>query len=297
MSLASKIMHHGLMGSTKIALKKFILRPYHNLRCRNAPIYQNPTSDELVYIEDQLASIGIKVERAALLDSEFKEFKYNFPFPSEYYGGQNGGVREEKILEHFIAYKFCNLDKFDIGDIYVDVAGAGSPWVKIIREKGYEAYAIDLSIPKESEGIDYYIQSDAKATKFGNSSVAACSLQCAYEMFNKDDDWLFLKECKRILREGGKVVISPLYMHTHHCGYSSPEFFKKGYADAGVKEYIRKDCFGIPFSRKYSPELLKERILDYVEKLGMEYNLFKVDNKTSLGQGIYCHFILVISKI
>lgn len=296
MGFASKIIDYGLAGSAKIGWNRLILWPYHYIRCKNAPIYSNPTSDELLKIEANLESLGITVTQAFLSNAELVEFKNDFRFSVDYLGDKDRGVWDEKILEHFIAYKFCNLDKFNQEDIYVDIACSGSPWAKILREKGYNAYAIDLKIKKKFEGFEYYIQSDAKSTEFGNSSVAALSLQCAYEMFIGDDDLLFLNECKRILRVGGKVVIAPLYMHTHHCGYSTPEYFMKGYSDAGAKEYIRKDCFGIPFSRKYSAILLKKRILNHIEELGMKYELLRVDNKEQLGQGVYCHFILLITR-
>jgi ubiquinone/menaquinone biosynthesis C-methylase UbiE len=296
--LAAKIKKRGLKGSKKIKIvwNRLILRPYNYLRYKNAPIYQNPTSDELADIEEDLKSFGIKVKQALLSNAELEEFKNNFRFPDDYHGGKDGGVWDEKIFEHFIAYKFCKLDKFNRGDVYVDIACSGSPWAKILREKGYEAYAIDLKENKQFEGLEYYIQADAKKTNFHDSAVTACSLQCAYEMFIGYDDQLFLNECNRILRVGGKAVIAPLYMHTHHCGYSSPEYFRKGYADAGAKEYLRKDCSGIPFSRKYSASLLQERILNHIERLGMKYELLRVDNKEKFGQGIYCHFILAVTN-
>lgn len=289
-------MELGLKESMKIGWERIILGLYLSLKYKNAPVYKNPTPDELITIETDLEALGIKVRPVSLSTDEFESFKSSFIFPVDYYGGKNQEVREEKILEHFIAYKFCDIENFTKEDVYVDIAGGESPWAKILREKCVRAYSVDLKTKRGHRKLGYYLQEDAKQTTFNDSSVTACSLQCAYEMFVGDDDWLFLNECNRFLCLNGKVVIVPLYMHTHHCGYSTPEYYRKGYADIGAKEYIRKDSWSIPFSRKYSPDLLKERIMNYVESNRMKYELFKLDNKEELGRGIYCHFILVIKK-
>ena len=89
---------------------------------------------------------------------------------------------------------------------------------------GKNAYAIDLEFAQEYRGLMYYLEDDATATSFASSSVAGMSLQCAYEMFRRDDDVELLVEARRILREGAKLVITPLYMHTHYCAYATPEF-------------------------------------------------------------------------
>ena len=115
-------------------------------------------------------------------------------------------------------------------------------------------------------------------------------------MFQGDHDRLLIKELARILRPGGKVIILPLYMHTHYCAYATPEYFGKGYADVDAKEYIRMDCYGVPSSRKYDARRLKERVLDPIKQAGLSYRLHALRNKAALGTGIYCHFILEIEK-
>jgi len=111
-----------------------------------------------------------------------------------------------------------------------------------------------------------------------------------------EDDTKLIYELARILKPGGKVVILPLYMHTHYCAYSTPEYFGNGYTDSIAKEYIRLDCTGVPSSRKYNPIQLKERVLDPIIAAGLHYRLLVLRNKSEFGQGIYCHFILEIEK-
>ena len=91
-------------------------------------------------------------------------------------------------------------------------------------------------------------------------------------------------------------MVSPLYTHTHHCGYASAENWGRGFADDDGVEYIRRGVRGIPFSRKYSPQSLKTRVLDRVVDNGMHYELYRLSNQSQLGNNVYCHFVLVLRK-
>lgn len=160
-----------------------------------------------------------------------------------------------------------------------------------------EAYAIDLGpVSAAYSSLGYYRSENATATRFASDSVASASLQCAYEMFQGQDDELLIDELARILKPGGCCVIVPLYMHTHYCAYSTPEYFGKGYSDLEAKEYVRLDCYGVPSSRKYDATQLKKRVLDRILKKGMTYRLRVLRNKQDFGANIYCHFILEIVK-
>ena len=183
-------------------------------------------------------------------------------------------------------------------DIYVDIAAAGSPWAQALRErKNINAYAIDLcEIGKAYRHLDYYRVENATSSTFANDSISGASLHCAYEMFVGKDDTNLVKELARILKPGGKVVILPLYLHTHYCAYSTPEYFGKGYSDPNAGEYVRLDCYGVPSSRKYDPLKLKERVLDPILAAGLHYKLSVLRNKNKFGKCIYCHFILEIEK-
>lgn len=296
MELLVKIREKGLAGSLRALHNRLLVRPYLKIKHRKAPVFVGPTETELQSIEQDLSQLGIHCESVRLDPSGFSAFKQEFEFDQAYQDAQMASVADEKSLEHFVAYTFCDLAEFSPDELYVDVAASNSPWTQMLRDRGLNSYSIDLEPSERYGGLDYYLEANAKALPFESGSVRACSLQCAWEMFSGDDDWLFLKECKRVLAPGGAVVISPLYMHTHHCGYSTPDFYRRGYADAGAKEYIGYGLWGIPFSRKYSPEVLKTRIFDYATGLGLEAKLYKLENKQEMGHGIYLHFFLVIRQ-
>jgi len=266
-------------------------------RVRDACVYENPTDQELQQIERRFADAGIKIIDFEPSVEAFHEFKESMILPAEYHAEDLSNVRDEKLLEHWIAAEKLNLWDFSPNDVYVDVAACGSPWAKVLREKfNLRAFAIDLEIPDEFSDLDFYREEDATRTQFADSSVKGISLQCAFEMFMQDDDRNLISECSRILKPGGKVIILPLYMHTHYCAYSTPEYFGKGHSDPAAEEYVRTDCWGVPSSRKYDVGTLMERVLSVIEGAGLTYAIHALRNKAQLGNGIYCHFVLEIEK-
>lgn len=299
MSLIEKFRRHGWRGAAiKVSTKVMHQSGYTKWKFRNAPVYTNPTPQELALIEQRLVAVGIEIHDYAPSPSEFHVFKSQGWFPPRYHGGLNSGVWDEKLLEHWISSERLGVLNYGKDDIFVDVAAAGSPWAQVLRErKGINAFAIDLyEIGEAYRHLDYYRVEDACATSFSDGSVSGASLHCAYEMFMGDDDVRLIHELARILKPGAKAVILPLYMHTHYCAYSTPEYFGKGYSDPEAKEYIRFDCYGIPSSRKYDAETFKERVVYTMDKNRLKYTLLALRNASHLSRGIYCHFILEIEK-
>jgi hypothetical protein len=226
---------------------------------------------------------------------EFIRFVQEANLPSNYHGGLKGGVYYEKLLEHFVAWKFLGLGNcFEVP--YVDIAACSSPWAMILRQKGIEAYAIDLSVPSKYSALGYYRNEDATRTAFANNSVGGVSLQCAFEMFVGSQDVDLLRELSRILMPGGRTVISPLYMHSVPCFYQTPEYYGKPYGDPESQGFIRRDCWGVPASRKYSPETLKSRVWDTAIAVGLLPAIYVLRNKKEIADGVYLHFILVLEK-
>jgi SAM-dependent methyltransferase len=270
-------------------------RIYHRFRTRSSPAYRNPTESDLIEIERRIQSLNMSCHDLVVDSDEFMQFVQQAGFPPNYHGGITGGVYIEKLLEHFVAWKLLTLGE-SFHTPYVDVAACSSPWAKILRRKGIESYAIDLSVPLEYSCLSYYRREDATKTSFKDGSIGGVSLQCAYEMFVGHHDIELLKEFGRILKPGGRAVISPLYTHTHPCYYQTPEHYGKPYGDPGAQGYVRRDCWEVPSSRKYSPETLKTRVWDNAIKVGLEPNLHVLRNKHELPVGIYLHFILVLDK-
>lgn len=300
MNLVGALRKHGVVGTATRAARlgaRMGSTAYHKWATRHAPQYQNPSDDELERIERDLKARGVLVEDYEPDPQPFFDFKDAGYFPSNWYGGVRGGVWDEKHLEHWIASEILELSTFSTTDVYVDIAACSSPWAKTLRErKNINAFAIDLEIGSDFSTLPYYRSENATATSFESGSVRAASLHCAYEMFSRNDDIELIAELARILQPGGRVVIVPLYMHTHYCAYSTPEFYGKGHSDPRAKEYVRRDMVGVPSSRKYDVDTLKQRVLNAIEAAGLRYRMRALRNKNELGKGIYCHFILQVDK-
>lgn len=299
MVLAEKVKRYGIRGAMRRAVLIGCRRSgYFQWRFRNAPVYSDPTVADLEIIERDLEAAGIEVNDLTPDPAGFEQFKSRNYFSDSYHGGINSGIWDEKLLEHWLASELLGLEHFGEDDVYVDIAASHSPWARELRERhSLKSYAIDLArVAPEYRELPYYRQEDATITSFPASSVRGASLQCAYEMFQGDADKRLIGELARILEPGGKVVILPLYMHTHPCAYSTPEYFGRGYVDEGAKEYIRHDTFGVPASRKYNAQSLKSRVLEVIGEHGLRYRLSAIRNKAALGRGIYCHFVLEIFR-
>ena len=297
MNLLQKVRRHGLRRSIEIA-SYLAGNGYAKWRTRNVQDFMPPTSPEEAEIERLLTELGANIVDYTPDPSGFAEFQAAGHFPPDYHGGRDGPVWDEKLLEHWIAAELLGLAQYGAQDIYIDIAAGGSPWAKALRSAyAGQAFAIDLSLDgSDYKGLDYYRVENGTCTSFEDASVSGASLQCAFEMFMRDDDVGLIKEFARILKPGGKAIILPLYLHTHYCAYASPRYFGKGYCDAGAKEYVCRDWDTIPSARYYDTSVFKRRILDTIESLGMHYRILALRNKADFGDNIYCHFILEIIR-
>jgi SAM-dependent methyltransferase len=270
-------------------------RTYHLLRTLNAPGYHNPTEAELNEIEHRMSAVGMPVRDLMVDASEFGRFRLRYRFPPGYQGGEASGVYAEKLFEHFIAWKMLGLDRAE-GLTYVDIAACSSPWAHLLRCEGIRAFATDLQVHPDFRHLDYYLCEDATRSGFAADSIDLASLQCAYEVFLGGHDIDLLRELSRILSPGGKVVICPLYMHVAACYYQTPEFYGAPYGEPDATRYVRRDCWGVPASRKYSPESLKARVWDSALGFGLTPAIYALRNKHEVSKDIYLHFILVLQK-
>lgn len=296
---AKGVKRYGLRGALGKSFEisvRYAQRQRNLWKYRAAQEYKSPTEAENCLIEEALTQEGIVPHDLCVDVASFETFKQEFDFPPEYYAGDTG-VREEKLLEHYIAYTLGGIGEFSAGERYVDVAAHNSPWVALLRTKhDISAVGIDLHIPDELLATGFYFVEDATNTSFEDKSVALLSLQCAYEMFAGNDDVKFIDEAARILKPGGKAVIVPLYLHTHHCFYASAEHYGTGPSDAGATAYIRREAIGVPFSRKYDPVTLKERLLSRIVANDLQYRLLVLRNPSDVDAGVYCRFVLEITK-
>ena len=269
---------------------------YTNLH-KDAPTMKKISLDELNNIQKELNHIGIQVQDYCINIRKFGEFKTKYMEVCQGYSNHGESIQDEKILEHFIAYERMDVEGYSKNDIYIDVAAGHNVWAKLLREKNkIQSFAIDLNIAESLKEYNYYLEQDATNTNFEDESVSGMSLQCAFEMFMYDDDKNLILEASRILKKGGKLVISPLYLNTHYCSSCSPEYYNRGLSDPEAIEYLRINSWGIPSSRHYDSKNLFSRILKTIEECGMQYKIYRIRNLDDINEGLYLNFLLEITK-
>ncbi len=208
-----------------------------------------------------------------------------------------GEASIEKQLEHYLTMKYLPVLS---GDTVIDVAAASSPFVKILKEKmGISGYKLDQVYQPGLRNDE--IGCDAGAIPVSDEFADVLTLHCAFECFQDPSDVLFASEAVRVLRPGGRLGIVPLYLDDVHFVKTGPRYDKrKVKVEADALWLWRDDKYEKePFSRHYSPDSLKGRVIDHMNGLTCEIvhfsNLDEVRDRFP-GQRIYCHFLLKAVK-
>ena len=206
-------------------------------------------------LRNRLETAGVPVVDAPIDLGEFEDWLDRYALLGRFYR-RFGEMRIEKCLEHFIVARELRLRR---GDTYVDVASAGSPWARVLRRRGVEAYRLDLIYRPGVRGIN--IGGDATATGLPAGFARAVSIQCAFELFFGETDRQFLEETARVLAPGGRAAITPLYLDDAHFVLHSPVALPPpGSEEPDAVRVWRDDEFRAPYSRHYSPEAFADRI-------------------------------------
>lgn len=266
------------------------------IQYQNAPKVPEVTGDLLKNLENDLRKKVLCEDIKYFDDVEFENFKKDLNFGNAYHEDTNRRYKR-KIMEFYFVYKFLGLEEWNAEDIYLDVGAAGSPFAQYLREKGINAYALDLKKGRYDR-LPYYLVEDATNMHFADNSVQGISAQSAFEMFVGDADTKFVKEAARILKPGGKVIIAPLYMHEQYLSTVSPNYYHKGFADEGSFECIRTDCRGgVPMGRFYSVDKLYERVLAVAHESGLNTKVYILPNEiVEKDDFVYLKFILEMCK-
>lgn len=258
------------------------LRAKHDVKIVRYINHQHPARTEC--IKEKLEKNGIPVNRIKISKNEYNDYIKRASYNEEYYSDNI----IEKRLEHFICYKLLKLsDK----DVFVDIASEHSPLCEIMqRLTGCKGFMQDIMYPS---GIhDNRIGSDAAVLPVPDCFFSSASATCSLEHFEGDTDIRFMKEMRRVLRPGGKVVIVPLYLYPTACYVTDPIMSVPGEVpfDAPV---LCIENWGNRHARFYSPETLKERLITH--NPDMEFQILLLENPNDFSDPVhcYCRFIMI----
>jgi len=241
-------------------------------------------------LKDRLLEIGVPVEDVDIDVSDFERWLDDFSEIKKHYQSM-GDVKIEKCLEHYLSFRYLNISN---GDVYVDIAASGSPWADILNKRKIRSYRLDLSYPNGIHGIN--IGADAGDTQLPDGFATVLSAQCAFECFMGDADIRFIRESDRILNEGGRYGIMPLYLDDVYFVATSPYCNQKDITiESEAMKVWRDDEYKAPFSRHYSPESFRKRIYSSIPE-NMTGKVLYFRNLTDVmkhyqGQRIYCFFM------
>lgn len=267
------------------------------IQYKDEPRVPDLTFQDLDRIEESLKRYVDVVGIDWFNESDFKKYEKQLGFENEYNKIHNPRYRR-KIMEYYCVDKLLGFNVWNKDDIYVDIGACGSPFAKYLREKRkIKAYAVDISEGKY-ENIEYYIKEDATKMHFGDGELRGISAQSAFEMFVGTADIDLIKEISRCLKQKGRAIICPLYMHRKYLSTVSPNYYHKGFADPGSLECIRTDCGGgIPLGRFYDAESLNRRILITARQYGLKPVIHSLPQEVVEKDAfVYLKFILCLEK-
>ncbi|MFC1920725.1 class I SAM-dependent methyltransferase [Chloroflexota bacterium] len=262
----------------KNALKQSIV----NLHINNEEIKRE-------FIESGFPVIDYHIDK-----EDFSRWLREIRFPADY----SLAYREaftEKALEHYLAAKILELND---DDVFIDVAASFSPWYEL-SEKYYKcsSYAVDLLLPPDKND-PRLIQCDATSMPFEDGSITRMALHCALEMFENEDDTNLVKEAARVLKPGGRLVISPLYMRHFYGIWTGLKANRKG-IEYGKAKRVWEDI--VPrrrFCRYYDVGAFQERISGITDKMNAE--IYYITNENEVKQApedlVYIKFVACLTR-
>ncbi len=218
-------------------------------------------------IKNKFMEMGFSVIDYTVNVEDYKKWLSEIDYEQNYpdYTRIFGQSLCEKQFQHYVSLKLLDISK---DTVVLDVASSVSVFPEIVRKK-YDSIIYKQDIEYQWGVNDYVIGSFASDIPLPDKSIDCMTLHCSLEHFEDMEDFKFFKEAHRILRNGGKVCVIPLYMADEYCIRTSPEVWLSKY-----KVYSKCPKFdkraGIIIdnnirqrqSKFYSVEILKEELLN-----------------------------------
>ena len=228
----------------------------------------------------------------------FNNVSYSTNYPAYCKEFSKDNYLHTKALQHYISIELLDLKE---DDIYIDIASSQSVCPDIIK-KYYtkNIYRQDL---RYAEGINgEYIGSNGDNIPLEDNSVTKIALHCSIEHFENNSDIGFLHEASRILKKGGKIVITPLYMSLEPVIFTSPSIWNSKYKDSdsfpkfsqGYNLILDENMKQRQEKYFSSKSLINEIIEPFKEKF--DYTIFYIDEINDKILDKFPKFTLVLTK-
>lgn len=229
---------------------------------------------------------------------EYNNFERSYPFGGYY--DKKGKRYQRKICEYFVVNKILELENKGVEYVYIDAASMGSPWGEWLYNRyGIKAKSIDIKKPEKPNVV--FVQADVKKMPYKDNSINAISMQSAIELFPGTLDIDFIRESGRILKNGGVLLILPLYMNLKAYNMFGKSYLRNAEPEKESIKCIRLD-YNTAFTRLYSVNSLDKRLITEAKRNDMDFKIvfIEADKDIKLSDPvdsfIYLHFCLVLTK-
>ncbi len=260
-------------------------------RLRRAPAGRHPTMNSDTIVAD-LARVGLELHPYRVDLAAFRAHEAAHGYPRNYAGGplEEGGMREQKLLEYFVSLDLLAVRPLDV---VVDVASEWSIFPEVLRRiSGATVYRQDLMYAPGVHGDR--IGGSAAHMPVPDGFADKLVLHNAFEHFEGTADSDFIVEAWRVLKPGGTLCILPLFMSDQYSILTDPLVDRRDIMWDDGARVIELPWWHNRFGRFYDAESLQRRVL---APAGRFRNiLYHIENTTELHPRSYLHFALVLRK-
>jgi hypothetical protein len=240
-------------------------------------------------INRRLKEHGIHVSGYRVDTTEFQRFRHEH---MDSFAHWSNSI--EKQLEYYITFKLLSFHKTDVA---IDIASSYSPFPSIVRsDVGCTVYHQDMVFAQGVRGEQ--VGGDATELPFPDSYFSKMFLHCSFEHFEGDADTRFIIEAARVLQDGGKLLIVPLYLRDRYLIMTDPAVCNfdairsKIDPDAQVRKIIN---WGNRFGRQYDVAALCDRVLSQCKDL-FDVEIIHIENATDIDDLVYLRFAAIFTR-
>lgn len=239
-----------------------------------------------------LQGLDVEMRTYAIDVAGFHRHLVEVGYPANYAAGNidEGGNREEKLLEYFVSLDLLRPQR---EDVIIDVASEWSIFPQVVRQlSGATVYHQDLVYPPGVHGV--HIGGSAAHIPVPDSFADKLVAHNAFEHFEGTADSDFIREAWRVLRPGGMLCILPLFMSDEFCTLSDPLVDRRGVVWDPGAELVEIPWWHNRFGRMYDVDHLEQRVL----RPGARFRqlIYHISNGRDVHPAISLHFALVMVK-
>jgi len=253
------------------------------------PAHPPLISDEIL---DAVRTLSLDIVPYTLDLASFEAHIARAGYPRNYAAGgiDEGGTREQKLLEYFVSLELLEPRR---SDVIIDVASEWSIFPQVVRElTGATVFAQDLIYPPGVHG--HRIGGSAARMPVPDGFADKLVAHNAFEHFEGNADSDFIREAWRVLRPGGLLCILPLFMSDRHVVLSDPLVDRRGVIWDEGAEIIELPWWHNRFGRLYDAPTLKRRVLEPGARFHQV--LYHVVNAQAVHPRASMHFALALRK-